>query len=115
MPGVSVLMQFATFVPSPRGPFCDTEGVRGEIDLERNLEHDMRSIGIVLLAALTICPDGAWALANPASVFCVKSGGKSEIRKGPRGEYGICRLPNGRIVEEWTYFREMKGKTDRAR
>jgi hypothetical protein len=45
----------------------------------------------------------------------VKSGGKSEIRKGPRGEYGICRLPNGRIVEEWTYFREMKGKTDRAR
>jgi putative hemolysin len=55
----------------------------------------MRSIGVILIAALTICLDGAWALANPASVFCVKSGGKSEIRKGPHGEYGICRLPNG--------------------
>jgi putative hemolysin len=78
-----------------------------------DLEHEMRSI-IIILAALTICPEGAWALANPASVFCVKSGGKSEIRKGPRGKYGVCRLPNGRVVEEWTYFREMKG-TQRSR
>jgi putative hemolysin len=29
-------------------------------------------------------------------VFCAKSGGKSEIRKGPRGQYGVCRLPDGR-------------------
>jgi hypothetical protein len=26
----------------------------------------MRSIGVIVLAALTICPESAWALANPA-------------------------------------------------
>jgi putative hemolysin len=48
-------------------------------------------------------------------VFCVKSGGKSEMRKGPRGVYGVCRFPDGRVVEEWTYFHEMKGKSGVAR
>ena len=74
-----------------------------------------RLIGFVgLFAALamlaTPAPE-AWALANPASVFCVKSGGKSEIRNGPKGQYGVCRLPNGRVVNEWTYFRKMNGKS----
>ena len=71
----------------------------------------MRSVAIVLFVALVSGPDCAWALANPASVFCVKNGGKSEIRNGPRGQYGVCRLPDGRVVEEWTYFREMKAKS----
>ncbi len=64
---------------------------------------------------LAFAPPPAWALPNPASVFCVKSGGKSEMRKGPRGVYGVCRFPDGRVVEEWTYFHEMKGKSDGAR
>jgi putative hemolysin len=62
------------------------------------------------LAALTIGSDSAFALANPASVFCVQSGGRSEIRNGPRGQYGVCRLPNGRVVEEWSYYRKMMGR-----
>ena len=70
------------------------------------------SIGFMVLAMLASCPESAWALANPASVFCVKSGGKSEIRNGARGQYGVCLLPDGRVVEEWAYFREMKGKKD---
>ena len=61
-----------------------------------------------LIVGLIVSPQTAWALANPASVFCGKSGGKSEIRKGPNGDYGVCRLPDGRVVEEWTYFRERK-------
>lgn len=45
-------------------------------------------------------------MANPASVFCEKQGGKSEIRKHADGsEYGVCRLPDGKVVEEWEYFR----------
>jgi uncharacterized protein len=68
------------------------------------------SIGLILLAVLVVGPESAWALANPASVFCVQSGGKSEIRNGPRGQYGVCRLPDGRVVEEWKYFRTMKGQ-----
>ena len=68
------------------------------------------SIGLIVLAILAVCPERASALANPASVFCAQSGGKSEIRNGPRGQYGVCRLPDGRVVEEWKYFRTMKGK-----
>jgi uncharacterized protein len=74
-----------------------------------------RSIGFIVLAMLAIGPESAWALANPASVFCVQSGGKSEIRTGARGQYGVCRLPDGRVVEEWAYFRKMKGKAGSAR
>jgi putative hemolysin len=72
-----------------------------------------RSIAFVVVALLVISPQAAWAQANPASVFCAKSGGKSEIRKGPRGQYGVCRLPDGRVVDEWAYFRAMKGKRAR--
>lgn len=38
--------------------------------------------------------------ANPASEFCVKQGGKSEIKKDKDGnEYGVCHLPDGTVVE----------------
>ena len=71
-----------------------------------------RSIGFVFIAMLAIGPERALGLANPASVFCVQSGGKSEIRNGARGQYGVCIFPDGRVVEEWAYFRQMKGKAD---
>ena len=46
-------------------------------------------------------------MANPASEFCLKQGGKSEIRKDKDGrEYGVCHLPDGTVVEEWEYFRQ---------
>jgi len=80
-------------------------------ELANGVSHMRRSIGFIVLAMLVISPERAWALANPASVFCVQSGGKSEIRTGPRGQYGVCRLPDGRVVEEWAYYRKMKGKT----
>ncbi len=72
-----------------------------------------RSIGLIILAMLAVpamSPEKAWSLANPASVFCVQSGGKSEIRTGARGQYGVCRLPDGRVVDEWAYYRAMKRK-----
>jgi uncharacterized protein len=72
-----------------------------------------RSIGLIFVAMLVIGSQRAWALANPASVFCAQGGGKSEIRKGARGQYGVCRLPDGRVVDEWAYFRAMKGKRAR--
>jgi putative hemolysin len=72
-------------------------------------------LGFIFLATVALAaampPEQAWALANPASVFCAQSGGKSEIRNGPRGQYGVCRLPTGRVVDEWSYYRKMKGKT----
>ena len=71
------------------------------------------SIGVVLLALTA--SGSAWALANPASVFCAQSGGKTEIRNGAHGQYGVCRLPDGRVVEEWSYYREMKRKAGGTR
>jgi uncharacterized protein len=77
-------------------------------------EDDMpRAIALLFVATLITSPQHAWALANPASVFCAKSGGKSEMRNGPRGQYGVCRLPDGRVVDEWAYFRAMRGKSAR--
>jgi putative hemolysin len=72
---------------------------------------EMRWIAIaVVLGSVSIWPRIAWTLANPASQFCIKSGGKSEIRTGPNGQYGVSRLPDGRVVDEWNYYRKMKGQ-----
>jgi putative hemolysin len=68
---------------------------------------------IVLILLAATWPQRASALANPASVFCVQSGGTSEIRQGRRGQYGVCILPDGRVVDEWAYFRAMRGKAGR--
>lgn len=67
-------------------------------------------LALVIIAAPVLPVETAWALANPASVFCVQSGGKSEIRTGRRGQYGVCILPDGRVVDEWAYYRTMKEK-----
>jgi len=45
-------------------------------------------------------------LANPAAVFCVEQGGRFEIRKTNVGSRGFCMLPDGTVVDAWTFFRE---------
>ncbi|ARF51977.1 putative hemolysin [Pantoea stewartii] len=45
-------------------------------------------------------------MANPASVYCEKIGGKLDIVKEPGGEVGYCTLPSGERIEEWTLFRK---------
>jgi putative hemolysin len=74
-------------------------------------EGRMRISFQIALAATLMMADAAQALPNPASVFCVQSGGKSEIRNGTNGQYGVCRLPDGRVVDEWSYFRAMRQKS----
>lgn len=44
-------------------------------------------------------------LANPASVYCEKQGGKLEIRHEKEGDVGYCHLAYGRVVEEWVLYR----------
>ena len=44
-------------------------------------------------------------MANPASVYCEKIGGKLEIVDSLAGQIGNCTLPSGEIVEEWTLYR----------
>ena len=45
------------------------------------------------------------ALANPASVNCIKVGGKLTIKRSTKGESGMCHLPTGKVCEEWALFR----------
>ena len=44
-------------------------------------------------------------MANPASVYCAKLGGKIRIEKTAAGEHGICVLPSGAEIDEWELFR----------
>lgn len=65
-------------------------------------------VPMVLLAGCSeaaTTPDKPAKIANPASEYCVKMGGKVEIRKEAKGEVGYCHLPDGRVIEEWDLFR----------
>lgn len=44
-------------------------------------------------------------MANPASVYCEKIGGKLDIVKKPEGWTGYCTLPSGERIEEWALYR----------
>ena len=50
-------------------------------------------------------------IANPASVYCVKQGGRLEIVNTKKGQIGICVLPDGRRIEEWKLYRRAMGRT----
>jgi putative hemolysin len=45
------------------------------------------------------------ALANPASVNCIKVGGKLTIQRTSQGDVGMCQLRSGKVCEEWALFR----------
>lgn len=48
----------------------------------------------------------AEATPNPSSQFCHDQGGRSESVKDRSGaELEMCHLPDGRVVEAWSYFR----------
>lgn len=44
-------------------------------------------------------------IANPASTFCIESGGTLELVETPEGQMGNCTLPNGTVCDEWALFR----------
>ena len=64
-------------------------------------------IALALLAVLQPpAPPVQPVIANPASVYCIRQGGKLEIVDTKKGQIGICVLPDGRRIEEWKFFRE---------
>jgi putative hemolysin len=65
---------------------------------------------ILALSLLNGCsskkePAAPVGVANPASTYCAKKGGKIEIVKDESGEKGMCHLPDGSVMEEWELFR----------
>jgi len=70
----------------------------------------MRLYAVAACILVTSCAPGPAKqqpaeLANPASTYCVEQGGKLEIRKEAKGDTGYCHLPDGKVVEEWEFFR----------
>lgn len=47
----------------------------------------------------------AMGLANPASVYCASIGGTVEIQDTDAGQVGMCKLPDGRLIDEWELYR----------
>src|SRR6056297_267935 len=46
------------------------------------------------------------SMSNPASEYCLQSGGELEIQKKSDGsQYGICVFPNGNKCEEWALLK----------
>ncbi len=66
----------------------------------------LAACGTQQTAAPTQPAQPAIGLANPASVYCASLGGKSEIRQAADGgNYSMCHLPDGTVLEEWALFR----------
>lgn len=62
----------------------------------------MNKFTLVFISLLVIlCNFPAFALPNPASVNCVKTGGKLILVKNT----GICIFSDKSYCEEWAYFR----------
>lgn len=73
----------------------------------------------ILIIILIIIGAGIWfmsndqslnkqniGLANPASVFCIDNGGRSEIRTDSSGgQVGFCVFEDNTKCDEWAYFR----------
>jgi len=70
----------------------------------------MKAISPLFIALLLVAcsPEDRFppvGLANPASVYCTNQGGDVLIRDTEEGQVGYCHLPDGRVVEEWEFYR----------
>lgn len=72
------------------------------------------TLGVGGCAAPSGTEPSAIGMANPASAYCASQGGTLEIRKGLDGESGYCHLPDGRVVEEWEFYRAQTGNAGSA-
>lgn len=75
----------------------------------------MRVVHAAVLAAVMTVALAAPAaaqlvgLANPASTFCVATGGELVISDSASGQTGICLYSGGLAIEEWTLYRLFTG------
>ena len=49
---------------------------------------------------------GGTQMANPASTHCISIGGTLDIVDTAQGQVGYCHVPDGRVCEEWSLFRD---------
>ncbi|MFM7801348.1 MAG: DUF333 domain-containing protein [Limnohabitans sp.] len=62
--------------------------------------------GLALAVPLASLADSEWlAMANPAALACANAGGISLKTYDSKGEHSMCRLPSGKVCEEWAFFK----------
>jgi putative hemolysin len=92
----------------PSGQKCDEWAFyRGECNLNQDTSRMMNPalMNQVKDTTTDTMPVKDIGMANPASTFCIESGGTLEIVETPEGQIGNCTLPNGTVCEEWALFR----------
>lgn len=67
-------------------------------------------IGMAMIATVAGCTTPEQSprigMSNPASDFCIAQGGRIEnVTDKDGAAVGLCHLPDGTVVEEWSYFR----------
>ncbi|MGE5980235.1 putative hemolysin [Klebsiella aerogenes] len=62
----------------------------------------------VLVSGCSAKPDDSYdiGMADPASIHCIRMGGKIDIVKEDAGDVGYCTLPSGERKEEWAMYRQ---------
>lgn len=78
----------------------------------KRMVHVVAASALVLGGGCTSASNDkpAVAIANPASEYCAKLGGKSVIvRHADGSERGDCHLPDGSRIDEWELFRRDNG------
>jgi putative hemolysin len=64
----------------------------------------------IAAAAIAALPLAAWAMRNPAAVYCEALGYKYVIEKTTEGDAGRCVLPGGKAVDAWAFLQGKEGE-----
>ena len=65
----------------------------------------LAAVALSLPAACTERASAPIGKPNPATEYCISQGGAHEVRRTSAGDVGDCRLPDGRVVDEWEFYR----------
>jgi putative hemolysin len=110
-------------IANPASAYCEEQG--GELEIRT--AQDGSQYGVCMFEDDTECEEFAYyhgecktgdmdvapaptaipaGISNPASTYCVKQGGTSEIRTAEDGsQYGVCNFSDGNACEEWAFFK----------
>ena len=64
-----------------------------------------RYLTALIVVVIGIAPVTAFALRNPAVVYCTALGYEYRIEKNVLGDTGYCLLPGGEKVDAWKFLR----------
>lgn len=70
----------------------------------------MKQLAVIPCLLLVGCGSSPSAqpagMTNPASLYCLQQGGTVEFLAEAGSPVGYCHSSDGRVVEEWAFFRE---------